>query len=140
MAARLDQKQMDYAIQAGKRGARAADVAMHLGVSTRHAYRLWDEYLRTGRAHVQRSPGRPGKEPDASLVRAVLAEHDANGTGAVYTARRVRKKRHISYRAAYRIMGEQAASRRQRPDRAGATGSATSGGIPTPCGTSTGTS
>ena len=79
---------------------------MHLGVSARHVYRLWAEYRVTGRAHVQGKPGRPGKEPDASLVRAVLAEHDANGTGAVYTARRVRKKRHISYRAAYRIMRE----------------------------------
>ena len=104
VAARLIQKQVDYVILARKRGERAADIAMHLGVTARHVRRLWAEYLGTGRAHVQRKPGRPGKGPTDAQVRAVLAEHDAYGKGVVQTAESVRDKCHISYRAAYRIM------------------------------------
>ena len=44
VAVRLAQGQIGYAIQSWKIGERAADVAMRLGVSARHVYRLWDEY------------------------------------------------------------------------------------------------
>ena len=108
MAARLTQKKVNCVIRARKRGVRAADIAMHLGVTARHVQRLWAEYLGTGRAHVQRKAGRPGKGPTAAQVRAVLAEHDAygRGGGAIQTAESVRDKCHMSYRAAYRIMRE----------------------------------
>ena len=120
-------------------GVRAADIAMHLGVTARHVRRLWAEYLGTGRAHVQRKAGRPREGPTAAQVRAVLAEHDAYGKGAIQTAEGVRAKCHTSYYDTYRIMRRQDASRRQRPDRANARGSASRGVIPVPCGTSTGT-
>ena len=104
MAARLARGQADYAIRARNRGERAADVAMRPGVTARHVRRLWEGYRRTGRARVQRSPGRPGKGPTASLVRAVLSEHDMYGYGARQITRQLRGKRDMSYHAAYMIM------------------------------------
>ena len=63
MATKLTQKQVNYVIRAMKRGEHATDVAMHLGVSTRHVYSLWAEYRRTGRVRAQGRPGRPRKIP-----------------------------------------------------------------------------
>ncbi len=68
-------------------------VAEELGVTQRHIQRLWAEYLKTGKTHVQRPAGRPaGPEPSEEEIQAVLDVHGRKPEGVVHTAKRLRKE------------------------------------------------
>lgn len=54
MKPKLTDRTIRHTIQQLKKGRGTRVVAEELGVTQRHVQRLWTEYLKTGKAHVQR--------------------------------------------------------------------------------------
>ena len=102
----LTDRAIRYAIRQLKKGRGTRVVAEELGVTQRHIQRLWAEYLRTGKVHVQLPAGRPADpEPSEQEIQAVLDVHGRKPEGVVRTAKRLRKEGHdISRYRAYGIM------------------------------------
>ncbi|MBI1659000.1 MAG: hypothetical protein IS632_09570 [Thaumarchaeota archaeon] len=59
MKPKLTDRGIRYAIRQLKKGRGTRVVAEELGVTQRHVQRLWAEYLKTGKTHVQRPADRP---------------------------------------------------------------------------------
>ena len=59
MRPKLTDRAIRYAILQLKKGRGTRVVAEELGATQRHVQRLWAEYLKTGKIHVQRPAGRP---------------------------------------------------------------------------------
>ena len=93
MKPKLTDRSIRYAIRQLKKGRDTRVVAEELGVTQRHIQRLWAEYLKTGKTHVQRPAGRPaGPEPSEEEIQAVLDVHGRKPEGVVRTAKRLRKE------------------------------------------------
>ena len=83
---------MRYIISQMKKGRGTGVVAKELKATQRHVQRLWAEYLKTGKAHVQGRAGRPKKPPPSDEeARMVLDAHRRWPDGVQLTARRLRR-------------------------------------------------
>ena len=88
----LADRSMRYIISQMKKGRGTGVVAKELKVSQRHVQRLWAEYLKTGKAHVQGRAGRPNKPPPSDEeARMVLDAHRRWPDWMQLTARRLRR-------------------------------------------------
>ena len=92
MKPKLTDRAIRYAIRQLKKGRGTRVVAEELGVTQRHVQRLWAEYLKTGKAHVQRLAGRPAGPEPSEEIQAVLDVHGRKPEGVVRTAKRLRKE------------------------------------------------
>ena len=92
MKSMLTDKSIRYAIRQLEKGRGTKVVAEELNVSQRHIQRLWAEYVKTGKAHIQGHAGRP-KKPEISdaEVEMVLDVHRRWPDGVQLTVRRLRR-------------------------------------------------
>ena len=72
MKPKITDRSIRYAIQQLEKGRGTRVVAEELGVTQRHVQRLWAEYLKTGKTHVQRPAGRPAGPEPSEEIQAVL--------------------------------------------------------------------
>ena len=102
----LTDRSMRYIISQMKKGRGTGVVAKELKVSQRHVQRLWAEYLKTGKAHIQGRAGRPKKPPPSDEeVDLVLDTHRRWPDGVQLTVRRLRRAGcNISYARVYAIL------------------------------------
>lgn len=106
MKKRLTEKQIKHVIGECAKGRRPSEVAVGVGMSTRHVQRLYAEFRATGTVHARRRPGRKPLPAPGWKAAAVLGEYGRRPAGVQRVARRLRRLHDISYYDTYRIMRE----------------------------------
>ena len=102
MPKRLSDEERQYLINGCKKGTAASKIAKDLGISTRHVYRLWERYQKTGGTRLKM--GRPKNYVTESQIRLVTEAHQRQPVGVVRTTRELKKNHDISYSQVYRIL------------------------------------
>ena len=106
MTKRLTAKTIRYTMGQIKKGTSTSAVTVQIGVTPRHARRLWAEFCATGSPHIPKMPGQPATRPSLDEVQMVLDEHKREDVGVLRTAMNLRKDHDIRYSKVYLVMKE----------------------------------
>lgn len=75
MVKRLTAKSIKYAMAQLDKGKSTTEVALEIGVTSRHVRRLWAVFHTTGTPHIPQRSGRPVRSPSLEEVQLVLDEY-----------------------------------------------------------------
>lgn len=102
----LTDKSIRYAIKQIKMGRGTKVVAEELNISQRHVQRLWAEYIKTEKVHIQGHAGRPKKHALSNReIEMILDIHRRWPDGVQMTVKRLRRAGcDISYRRVYAVL------------------------------------